>query len=97
MAKKKQNVLQAALDDLPAAEQDREPEAQAPAMLAKAAAKDKAAAKPKPRTVLIGGHFHPDVAKQLNMIAAEEGMKKQDLLTEALNLLFSKKGKKAIL
>ena len=48
------------------------------------------------KTVLIGGHFPPEVQRQLRMIAAEEGTTNQALLAEALNLLFRKKGKDAI-
>ena len=47
-------------------------------------------------TVLIGGHFPPSVAKQLGILAAEEGVTKQELLREALGLLFLKKGKRQI-
>ena len=47
-------------------------------------------------TVLIGGHFPPTVAKQLGILAAEEGTTKQKLLAEALDLLFVKKGKRRI-
>ena len=47
-------------------------------------------------TVLIGGHFSPEVAKQLRIIAAEEGTTNQALLKQALDLLFTKKGKKLI-
>ncbi len=47
-------------------------------------------------TVLIGGHFSPDVSKQLRIIAAEEGTTNQALLKQALDLLFVKKGKKRI-
>ena len=47
-------------------------------------------------SVLIGGHFSPDVSKQLGIIAAEEATTKQDLLAQALDLLFVKKGKKLI-
>ena len=47
-------------------------------------------------TVLIGGHFPPSVAKQLGILAAEEGTTKQELLGEALDLLFVKKGKSRI-
>ena len=47
-------------------------------------------------TVLIGGHFPPSVAKQLGILAAEEGTTKQELLGEALDLLFVKKGKNRI-
>ena len=56
-------------------------------------------ARVKPRrknTVLIGGHFPPSVAKQLGILAAEEGTTKQELLGEALDLLFVKKGKNRI-
>ena len=47
-------------------------------------------------TVLIGGHFPPSVAKQLGILAAEEETTKQELLVEALDLLFVKKGKRRI-
>lgn len=47
-------------------------------------------------TVLVGGHFAPEVQKQLRMIAAEEGTTNQALLGEALNLLFRKKGKSIV-
>ena len=59
--------------------------------------------KAKPRkpsrenTVLVGAHFSPDVQKQLRMLAAEEGTTNRALIAEALNLLFRKKGKDAIL
>lgn len=46
---------------------------------------------------LIAGHFDPKVAKQLKLLAAEEDTTVQALLEEALNLLFLKKGKGAIL
>lgn len=45
---------------------------------------------------LIGGHFPLPVARQLAIIAAEEGATKQGLLAEALDLLFVKKGKSRI-
>ena len=41
----------------------------------------------------IGGHFHPNVAKQLRMLAGEDDTTVQALLEEALNLLMVKKGK----
>lgn len=47
-------------------------------------------------TTLIGGHFPRDVGRQLAIIAAEEGATKQALLTEALDMLFTKKGKTRI-
>ena len=57
----------------------------------------KAARKPyREKTVLIGGHFPPEIQRQLSMITAEEGTTNQALLAQALNLLFRKKGKEAI-
>ncbi|RYD32161.1 MAG: hypothetical protein EOP86_16325 [Verrucomicrobiaceae bacterium] len=47
-------------------------------------------------TRLIAGHFPPTVAKQLKILAAEEETSVQDLLHEALDLLFIKKGKSTI-
>jgi len=59
--------------------------------------KPKATPKPsRQNTVLIGGHFPPEVKKQLRLIAAEDDATHQELLEEALNLLFVKKGKKKI-
>ena len=46
---------------------------------------------------LVAGHFEPHVAKQLKLLAAEEDTTVQDLLAEALDLLFVKKGKGKIL
>jgi hypothetical protein len=44
----------------------------------------------------VGGHFPPDVGKQLRMIAIEDDTTVQALLEEALNLLFVKKGRAKI-
>ena len=41
----------------------------------------------------IGGHFDPQIAKQLRLLAAEEETTAQVLLEDALELLFVKKGK----
>ena len=46
--------------------------------------------------VTIGGTFPKAVRQQLKILAAEEDTTNQDLLEEALNLLFTKKGKKRI-
>ena len=46
---------------------------------------------------LIAGHFEPKVAKELKMLAVEEETTVQALLEEALQLLFVKKGKEAII
>ena len=45
---------------------------------------------------LIAGHFNPKVAKQLKLLAAEEETTVQNLLEEALELLFVKKGRGTI-
>ncbi len=47
-------------------------------------------------TRLIAGHFAPEVARQLRVIAAEEDTTIQALLGEALDLLFVKKGRPRI-
>lgn len=45
---------------------------------------------------LIAGHFRPELAKQLKLLAAEEETTIQALLEEALGLLLVKKGRKGI-
>ena len=40
----------------------------------------------------VGGYFAPNVAKQLRLLASEEETTVQELLTEALSLLFAKRG-----
>ena len=40
----------------------------------------------------IGGYFDPEVAKRLRMLASEEETTVQELLTEALRLMFEKRG-----
>lgn len=42
---------------------------------------------------LIAGHFPPEVAKQLKLIAVEDGTTVQALLEEAITLLLVKKGR----
>jgi hypothetical protein len=44
----------------------------------------------------VGGHFHPEVARQLRMIAAEDDTTIQALMEEAVDLLFAKKGRATI-
>lgn len=81
------NSLSAALDGLA----DPEP-ATPPKRSAKPAKK-----KQEEGTVLVGAHFPPAIARQLKIIAAEEGTTNKALIQEALNLLFKKKGVKPIL
>ncbi len=50
--------------------------------------------KSRVNTILIGAHVSQNVHKQLRILAAEENKKQQDLIIEALDLLFSKYGQK---
>ena len=59
-----------------------------PAPAARSASPSKSGAKRKH----IGGYFSPAVAKQLRLLATEEETTIQELLTEALTLLFAKRG-----
>lgn len=45
------------------------------------------------RTTLIGGHFPPETAQRLAVIAAVERTTKKALLQEALDLLFAKRAR----
>ena len=47
---------------------------------------------PKVKRRHIGGYFEPEVARRLRMLASEEETTVQELLTEALSLLFTKRG-----
>ncbi len=86
---KKPNKLAAALEGATA---EREAPA-APRPSKKVPAK---ADKGDGKTVLIGGHFDPAVARQLAIISAEEGTNKRELMMEAFNMLFKKKGKEVL-
>lgn len=81
------NRLQAFLDKASA-----EPVPLAPAP---ARTKRRTVSEAKP-TVLIGAHLPPAYHKQLRLIAAEEGCQVNNLIREALDLLFVKKGKARI-
>ena len=65
---------------------------------AKPAPKEKkeSAGRYRDTTVMVGGHFPPHVLRQLRMIAAEEDTTNQALIAEALDLLFTRKGKSKI-
>jgi hypothetical protein len=41
----------------------------------------------------VSGHFKADVAQALRMLAAEQDREQQELLAEALNMLFERYGK----
>ena len=61
-----------------------------PAPVPPAAARS--AASPKSKRKHVGGYFDPEVARRLRMLASEEGTTVQELLTEALRLMFEKRG-----
>lgn len=87
------NSLQAVLNRAKSQSEEQKPEAvneTAPTRKKPARKSDKQG---RANTVLIGGHFPPEVSKQLRILAAEEGTTNQALLEEALDLLFMKKGK----
>lgn len=68
--------------------------ARKPAKQAADTSKEKAKrAAARENTVLVGGHFPQHVSRQLKMIAAEEDTTNQALIAEALDLLFTRKGK----
>ena len=94
MAATKTNSMQAVLDA--AAKQTANDEPSKTKTRKTKAAPTKQAKPSRAATTLIGGHFSPEVSKQLAIIAAEEGTTKQALLSEALNMLFVKKGKAKI-
>jgi hypothetical protein len=41
----------------------------------------------------VSGHYKPEVAQALRLLAAEQDREQQDLLAEALNMLFERYGK----
>jgi|GEM_PF-1274638 len=85
------NKLQAVLDR--AKTQPSKPKATAKKTATKSQKIVKEVKAGRSNTVLVGGHFSPEVSKQLKIIAAEEGTTNQALLEQALDLLFVKKGK----
>lgn len=87
------NALQAVLDRAKA-----EPPAPTPAPQgAMEQPAPRAGAGSRRGTKLIGGHFPPEVSTQLRILAAEGQTTVQNLLAEALNDLFVKKGRSRIL
>lgn len=87
----KGNALQAVLNRAKAA---AEPPLVAPEPSVQSS---KVAAGRRQGTKLIGGHFAPEVSTQLRILAAEEGTTVQNLLAEALDDLFVKKGRSRVI
>lgn len=50
-------------------------------------------AQTRAETRQVSGHFRPDVAQTLRLIAAEQGRDIQEILAEALNMVFARYGK----
>jgi hypothetical protein len=50
-------------------------------------------AQTRAETRQVSGHFKPDVAQALRLIAAEQGRDIQEILAEALNMVFARYGK----
>jgi hypothetical protein len=73
---------------LPVSAQDQQP------IAAKRAASSRTSA--REGQTLIGGFFAPEVHKQLKVLAAESSQTQQELIAEALNMLFVKYGKPEI-
>ena len=104
MTDKPRNAMQAVLDRA-AQKETTEPALPVPppalatpkprrAARASAPVEEKSFDRPSRRnTRLIGGHFKPELAKQLRILAAEEDTTIQALLEEAIDLLLAKKAK----
>lgn len=88
MTKPSVNALQAVLDR---ASREEPPQAES-----RPQEKPKTRTKGREGTVLIGGHFAPEMQRQLKIIAAEEGTTSQALLAEALRMLFQHRGKRDV-
>lgn len=84
----KPNALQAVLDRAKAGG-----DTSSVSELVVAASSPKPASNGRQGTKLIGGHFAPEVSIQLRILAAEGGTTVQNLLAEALDDLFVKKGR----
>ena len=94
MSEKRANAMQAVLDR--AARQTPSPPelARTPTPRSRPEPSQAAVDRPSRRnTKLIGGHFSPELARQLRMLAAEEDTTIQALLEEAIQLLLAKKAR----
>ena len=96
MTEKPKNAMQAVLD--------RAAQAAPPSVTQRVERSPKAAEEGPPRaaaferpsrqnTRLIGGHFPPELGRQLRILAAEEDTTIQALLEEAIDLLLAKKAR----
>jgi hypothetical protein len=98
MSERPRNAMQAVLDRAASVEPAPPPPVRSTVRRprAQAAAKPEAVPFDRPsrrNTRLIGGHFPPEISRQLRMLAAEEDTTIQALLEEAINLLLAKKAR----
>jgi hypothetical protein len=100
MTEKPRNAMQAVLDRAAQAEAPPLSPTPARASIRKPSARTAPPSKTKTferpsrqNTRLIGGHFPPELARQLRILAAEEDTTMQALLEEAINLLLAKKAR----
>lgn len=91
-----ENSLSAAIAGNLAQQEDAAPEPKPAKPANQSKPKSRAKKAQAGKTVLVGGHFPPEVLKQLKLIAVEEDTTNQALLQEALDLLFVKKGRAKI-
>lgn len=92
-ARKRPSLFGAVAPDKPAAKNDGAPAEQPTERAARAAIRGRQDRQDKRQ---IAGFFSPACAKQLRMLAAEEDTTVQDLLKEALNLMFQAHSKPPI-
>lgn len=99
MTEKPRNAMQAVLDR---AAQAEAPPSPAPVRASIRKPRTRKVSPPSAKTFerpsrqntrLIGGHFPPETARQLRILAAEEDTTVQALLEEAINLLLAKKAR----
>lgn len=98
MSEKPRNAMQAVLDRAAQSEAAPPPLAREPIRKPKVKMTPQPDTKPFERpsrqnTRLIGGHFPPEIGRQLRIIAAEDDTTVQALLEEAINLLLAKKAR----
>ena len=98
MSEKPRNAMQAVLDRAAQSETVPSPLAREPIRKPRARKTPQADAKSFERpsrqnTRLIGGHFPPEISRQLRILAAEDDTTVQALLEEAIDLLLAKKAR----
>lgn len=98
MSEKPRNAMQAVLDQAARSETVPPPFAREPIRKPRAKKgeepEERLSDRPSRRnTRLVGGHFPPEIGRQLRIIAAEDDTTVQALLEEAIELLLAKKAR----